>query len=105
MTCVPVGLTGDPCNTFYDCSTFFYDCAAGTCRLGPQLGEMCTSDGAVCVDGSFCDYQTGKCAGRLADGVRCEEEDQCRSDYCGDAGTCTSEPTSSRGFADGRSPA
>jgi hypothetical protein len=92
LTCVPVGLSGDTCSTQSECSDI-YNCDAGTCQLGPELGETCGELEGGCIDNSYCDFDTLTCTARKADGAMCNDDNECRSDYCDVAtATCAAEP-------------
>lgn len=89
MTCVAYGLSGDPCTSDSDCSPVYACGPAGTCQLGPRLGDPCTGE---CIDRSYCEATTMTCTAPQADGMPCNSNRQCASDYCDATGTCTTPP-------------
>jgi hypothetical protein len=89
MTCVAVGLSGDPCTTGGECSEI-YNCNAGTCQLGPRLGEPCAGE---CLGRSYCDETTLLCTAPKADGQTCISDNECQSDDCDTTtNTCVTQP-------------
>jgi len=85
-TCVPVGLSGDPCMTSAECSVYTEcDAASHMCRQFPTLGMPC--DG-TCSDHSFCmldsSGQTGTCIALLPNNAPCDGDQQCTSGFCPD---------------------
>jgi hypothetical protein len=82
MTCVAVGLTGDPCTTARDCSIFYVCSTAGSCALRPRLGESCNQQSGSCIDNSYCEPTTSLCTARKADGAPCTDDVECAGETC-----------------------
>jgi hypothetical protein len=67
------------------------DCASGACGLGYKcvagaLGAPCKSD-EWCSPTHFCDWATGTCAEKLANGMDCGWGEECKSGICS-SGVC-----------------
>lgn len=94
LTCVPVGLSGDPCTSQSECSEVYNCGPSGTCVLGPRLGETCGEIEGNCIDNSYCDFSTLKCTAPKPDGAACDADNECQSDVCDSGGTntCVTEP-------------
>lgn len=89
MTCVAVGLSGDPCTTRADCSPIYTCGASAMCVLGPRVGEACpTGD---CIDNSFCN-DAGMCQAPQADGASCTSNSECIGDCDDLSGLCATDP-------------
>lgn len=89
--CVPYALDGETCGQTTICSPA-YRCVGSICELQPTLGDSCTSN---CIDGSWCDPSTQRCAAPQPDGAQCESNNQCIGDCefgSGSAGTCVTPP-------------
>jgi hypothetical protein len=91
MTCVALGLPGDPCMGDGDC-TFFGHCdtTMSKCADFPTRGMPCDS---ICSDDSWCQIPMGMtmgtCAAPQANGATCTGNDQCTTHFCnGSPGTC-----------------
>ena len=52
----------------------------GTCWTRAFIGESCAGPETVCDEGLYCD--AGTCEMLLADGMTCDDSDQCESDVC-----------------------
>lgn len=93
MTCTPVGLVGDACTTYADCSPFYAcDSATDKCVRPPIAGESC-AETQECFDTSYCDLTTGLCTARKADGQPCESDLLCQSETCDPVtSTCVTLP-------------
>lgn len=92
MTCVPLGLGGDPCTEARDCSPIYQCGASGTCELRPTLGDECGTQAfpSSCIDHSYCDQTTMQCTAPRPDGSTCQSDSECQSDSCDFAtSTCT----------------
>lgn len=88
------------------CSSGTFCAAEGTCSEAPtpielHLGEPCIDAQYACVDGTYCDTDTGVCATRIAAGSQCFQIQACSEDtWCAHyepdgPGTC--EPRAEQG--------
>jgi len=90
--CVELGLSDDTCSTAGNTCSPFYDCTAGSCVLGPLIGDTClANDGPFCLDGSYCDSMQSACVALKPDGMVCGIDWECESGHCPN-GTCTAQP-------------
>jgi hypothetical protein len=93
MTCVPYGLTGDPCTSTRDCSIFYTCGTTGTCQLRPRLGEACDPQTTGCIDNSYCEPATNTCTAPKPDNSPCMDDSECVSDNCDfTTNTCVTRP-------------
>lgn len=92
------------------CASASFCDAEGICSEAPPqielgLGEPCVEAQYACVDGTYCDTDTGVCATRIAAGSQCFQLQACTEDtWCADyepdgPGTC--EPRAEQGEACG----
>ncbi len=91
--CDSGGVIGAPCDEATEsqglgssCRQPYY-CDAGSCRARRSVGEPCRSDYAC--ERYRCDQEAGLCG--VADGQRCSEHEDCRSQVCFE-GTCGGPP-------------
>jgi hypothetical protein len=93
MTCVPYGLTGDPCATSRECSPLYLCGPAATCALRPRLNETCDPAASGCIDSSYCEPTTSVCTTPKPDNSPCMDDNECTSDNCDfDLNICTTPP-------------
>lgn len=90
-TCEAFALEGEACGQTVACSPF-YQCVAGSCTLLPTLGDTCTLDSRGCIDNSWCDPATLRCAAPQADGATCQDNDECAGRCDFDTMTCITDP-------------
>ncbi|MCX4242397.1 Dickkopf N-terminal cysteine-rich domain-containing protein [Paraliomyxa miuraensis] len=77
-------------------------CCQGTCIAPPPeaaVGQDCTGE-AFCVDGAYCDYETGLCAAEKAAGETCPGGYECRSGLSCISGVCDPGPGEGAACAD-----
>ena len=80
---------GDQCKHSWECPSLI--CRSGVCANLPKNGESCDSTGG-CEGGLYCPFPASKCAPLLADGAKCFEDGDCKSNSCG-AGECVTTQT------------
>jgi len=88
MTCVKVGLSGDPCTSERDCSELYYCDTTMHCKVGPLLGDPCTGQ---CAGASYCDGTS--CVARKPNNSTCQGDEECTSHNCDTTtSVCTAVP-------------
>jgi hypothetical protein len=83
LSCVPVGLTGDPCSTLIECAAgLACDATTHLCVENPTLGMPCNN---VCGGEAYCELEgpsAGTCVAPHANREPCDGYNQCASFYC-----------------------
>ena len=95
--CVPLGLPGDRCATFQDCSPYLEcDDASKQCRDVPRVGMACTVN---CAGAAWCSKippnLSGTCVEPQANTSPCTANNECASFYCQEGpvfDACTDQP-------------
>ncbi len=82
--CKQLGLPNAQCTSSSQCSPYYpcdFTTSPGMCLQGPGVGDMCS--GSSCFDaGTFCDFNSGLCTAVRADGMPCDNSQQCASGSC-----------------------